>query len=234
MRSLIGAKSVGLRPIAAMLTAALVLAHFDSAIGQQYYYQPAPDYYQNDTASGTVVGGAFGAITGAIVGGRKDRGEGALIGAGVGALTGNLLGRAKDRTDERQAAAGAAVVAQANQQAAAMAVSNYDLVEMTKAGVSEDLIISTIRSRGAQLELSPTSLISLKQHGVSDRVLLAAQQMSDGRSYAARPAAVPVVTEVVPSTVIVTPAWRPNYCAPRHYYHYPHPPHAHFYYHDDF
>ena len=54
------------------------------------------------------MGGAFGAVTGAIVGGRKDRGEGALIGAGVGALTGNLLGRAKDRADEQRAAAGAA------------------------------------------------------------------------------------------------------------------------------
>ena len=49
---------------------------------------PSYDYYRNDTVEGTVVGGAFGALTGAIIGGKKDRGEGALIGAGVGALTG--------------------------------------------------------------------------------------------------------------------------------------------------
>ena len=101
-------------PAVAVLTAAFAMAQFDCANAQQYYYQPAPDYYHNDTASGTVTGGALGAITGAIVGGRKNRGEGALIGAGVGAITGNLLGRSKDRADAQYAASGAAVVAQAH------------------------------------------------------------------------------------------------------------------------
>lgn len=232
MRSLESAKSGGFGPVVAMLTAAALLAPFESAAGQQYYYQPPPDYYHNDTASGTFMGGAFGAVTGAIVGGRKDRGEGALIGAGVGALTGNLLGRAKDRADERQAATGAAVVARANQQAAAMAVTNYDLVNMTNAGVSEDVIISTMRSRGTQLDLSPQALISLKQSGVSDRVALAAQEMSASRAYGPTPVVGPVVTEVVPPTVIVAPGpWRPYGYYPRHYYHhYHHRPHTHVHY----
>ena len=122
----------------------------------------------------------FGAITGAAVAGRKDRGAGALIGAGVGAVTGNLLGRSKDAADERRAAFGAAAVGQMNQQAAAMAVTNYDLLQMTRAGLSEDVIISTMRSRGARIDLSPQSLIALKQQGVSDRVVMAAQDMSGG------------------------------------------------------
>jgi outer membrane lipoprotein SlyB len=189
------------------------------AYGQQYYYEPPRDYYHNDTASGTFMGGALGAVTGAIVGGRKDRGEGALIGAGVGAITGNLLGRAKDRADERQAAYGTAVAAQATQQAAAMAVTNYDLVSMTRAGVSEDVMISTMRSRGAQLDLSPQGLISLKQSGVNDRVLLAAQELNHRPAYVYGPAPAPVVTRVVPSsTVIIT--------RPRHYWHGPY--HHHF------
>jgi outer membrane lipoprotein SlyB len=194
---------------------ACALLPSDRAAAQHYYYQPAPDYYHNDTASGTVMGGAFGAVTGAIIGGRKDRGEGALIGAGVGAVTGNLLGRAKDRADQRQAATGAAVVAHANQQAASMAVTNYDLVTMCRAGVSEDVIISTMRSRGTQLDLSPQSLISLKQSGVSDRVLLAAQDLNRGPAYLPPPATVHVV-EPAPRTVIVTPGWR------SHWYHHPH------------
>ncbi|MFO0792386.1 MAG: hypothetical protein U0805_23240 [Pirellulales bacterium] len=41
----------------------------------QYVYQPAPDYYHNDTASGTIVGGALGAVTGAIIGGKKHGGQ---------------------------------------------------------------------------------------------------------------------------------------------------------------
>ena len=91
----------------------------------------------------------MGAITGAIIGGKKHGGQDALIGAGVGAVTGNLLGRSKDRVDEQRAAYGAAAVGQLNQQAAAMAVTNYDLLQMTRAGISEDVIISTMRSRGA-------------------------------------------------------------------------------------
>src|SRR5437868_3613591 len=91
-----------------MLGAGLAALRVDNADAQPYAYEPAPDYYHNDTASGTILGGAMGAITGAIVGGRKHAGQDALIGAGVGAITGNLLGREKDKQDERRAAAGRA------------------------------------------------------------------------------------------------------------------------------
>lgn len=218
------------RPISsALFVLAATISAFDTRpAAAQYYYQPAPDYYRNDTASGTIVGGAFGAVTGAIIGGKKDRGEGALIGAGVGALTGNLLGRSKDAQDERRAAAGAAAVGQMNQQAAAMAVTNYDLLQMTRAGVSEDVIISTMRSRGARIDLSPQALIALKQQGVSDRVVMAAQDMTNGVGYApAPPAAVGIVRELPPppTAVIVEPAWRPYYYyPPPHYYHHHHGP----------
>jgi hypothetical protein len=212
-----------------MFAAALALAQFDDAVGQQYYYQPSPDYYRNDTAAGTVMGGAMGAVTGAIVGGKKDRGEGALIGAGVGAVAGNLLGRSKDRADQRQAAAGAGAVGQLNQQASAMAVTNYDLLEMTRAGVSEDVIISTMRSRGARLDLSPRALISLKQSGVSDRVVLAAQNLNAGPAYGPGYPPVAVVTEPVPTTVIVAPRPWPYY-GHRHYYHHHHRPRTHIHY----
>ena len=131
--------------VIAAIAATCIFAHGESA-SAQYVYQPAPDYYHNDTASDTVIGGLLGAATGAIAGGHKHAGAGALIGAGVGAVTGNLVGQSKDRSDERKAAAGAATAASLNQQAAAMAVTNADLVGMTRAGVSDDLIVSTMRS----------------------------------------------------------------------------------------
>jgi hypothetical protein len=189
-------------------TAALVA--LASPVDAQYYYQPPPSYYQNDTATGAIAGGGLGAITGAIIGGRKDRGPGALIGAGVGAVAGGLVGKSQDNADARQAAAGGAVVAQANAQAAAQAVSNYDLVEMTRAGCSEELIISTVRSRGSRCDLSPSGLISLRQQGVSDRVVIAAQSMSTG-GYAA-PAPVPAIAPVYAAPVVVAPA--PVYYVP--------------------
>jgi len=209
----------------ALLPGVVLLASLNQASAQPYYYQPAPSYYQNDTAAGTVAGGALGAVTGAIVGGRDNRGEGALIGLGVGAVTGNLLGRSQDRADEQRAAYGAAAVGQWNQQAAAQAVTNYDLQEMTRAGVTEEVIISTMRSRGSRVDLSPNSLISLKQAGVSDRVVLAAQGMNGGAQIVGP---TPVVTQMVPATrVIVAPAPWPYY-AP--HYHYHHRPHGHFHY----
>ena len=176
-------------------------------LAQPYYYQPPPSYYRNDTVADTFVGGALGAITGAVVGGRSHRGEGALIGAGVGAITGNLIGQSRDRADQRHAAAGAAVVANANQQAAAMAVTNYDLISMTRAGVGDDLIVSTMQSRGARLDLSPNGLIALKQAGVSDRVLMSAQNLGSGPAYVAGP-----------QPVYYAPGPPPYWYGPRPYY----------------
>ena len=191
-------------PAHGLVAALAALSLTPPAQAQQYYYQPAPSYYRNDTVEGTVIGGGVGALTGAAIGGRKQRGEGALIGAGVGAVAGALLGKSADRADQRQAAAGVAVAAQANAQAAALAVTNYDLVEMTRAGLSEDLIIGTMRSRGGRFDLSPAGLITLKQNGVSDRVVLAAQ--SNG------PIAAPYAVNPQPAVVIGPPPvyYRPS------------------------
>jgi outer membrane lipoprotein SlyB len=205
------------------------LATAGQADAQQYYYQPPPSYYQNDTATGAVVGGGLGAVTGALVGGKDHRGGGALIGAGVGALTGGLIGNAADAADQRAAATGTAVVAQANAQVAAMAVTNFDLVEMTRAGIGEDVIISTIRSRGGRFDLSPNGLIALKQNGVSDRVVMAAQSSTPGAFVpAAAPAIIgpPPVMYVQPAPVVrfySGPSWGYHH----HFYHHPHHHHHH-------
>ena len=199
-----------------VLTAALVFGRCENVAAQRYYYEPHPDYYHNDTASGTVAGAGVGAVTGAIIAGKKDREEGALIGAGVGALTGNLLGRSKDRADQRRAAMGAAMTARANQEAAARAVTDYDLIRMTRAGISDDVIISTIRARGARLDLSPESIISLKENGVSDDVLFAAQEMNIGPAYVQGP---PVVRHGPYRQY----HHRPRYSRYRSRYYYSHP-----------
>jgi len=214
---------------AVLAPASLAAAVADRAHAQ-YYYQPPPSYYQNDTVSGAVAGGGIGAITGAIAGGRKQRGEGALIGAGVGALAGGLIGKSVDNADQRQVAAGVAATAQANAQvnaqAAALAVTNFDLVEMTKAGCSDELIISTIRSRGGRFDLSPTGLIALKQAGVSDRVVIAAQSSPAAGYVAAAPAYAQPVVVGPPSVIYVRrPApvvdvyFGPSWGYHRHHYH---------------
>jgi outer membrane protein with glycine zipper len=221
-----------LKALLALVITAGALTHVETASAQPYYYQPAPDYYHNDTASGTFMGGVMGAITGAVIGGKKHAGQDALIGAGVGAVTGNLIGRSKDRADEQRAAYGAAAVGQMNQQAMAVAVTDSDLIQMTRAGISDDVIVSTMRSRGTRIDLSPQSIISLRQQGVSDRVVVAAQQMGAGSGYVAGapPYGPTIVREVPPPpAVIVEPAWRPyyhyHYCRP--YYYRPYHSHTH-------
>jgi hypothetical protein len=206
---------------------AVTLGSFAQRSDAQYYYQAPPSYYQNDTAGGALVGGGLGAVTGAIIGGRKHGGQDALIGAGVGAITGGLLGNAKDKADQRQVAVGSAVAANANAQLAAQAVTNYDVVEMTRAGLSEDLIVSTIQSRGSRLDLSPNGLIALKQAGVSDRVVLAAQSRVAYAPAIAQPInPQPAVIVAQPPVMYVQPApairfyggWGPYY----HHHHHHH------------
>jgi hypothetical protein len=126
-------------------------------------------------------------------------------------------------------------VAHANREAAARAVTNYDLVRMTQAGLGDDVIVSTLRARGVRLDLSPEALIALKQSGVSDRVLIAAQDYMRG-SVASVPPATTIVTQRRPATVIVTPPpvhWMYHH---RPYYrpHYHHHRGAGFYYHQRF
>ncbi len=146
-----------------LLTTIITVSSIPAA-NAQYYYEPPRSYYRNDTFTGGLLGAGGGALIGSQFGGKSggNRGENALIGAGVGLLGGALIGKSIDNTDQRQVAAGNAVAYQANQQVAAQnsaiatqnaqlaaqAVTNQDLVEMTRAGLSEEVMINTIRSAG--------------------------------------------------------------------------------------
>lgn len=201
-----------------LLTTACLAIVTAPSIAQQYYYQPSQNYYRNDTREGTVVGGGLGALTGALIGGKKNWEGGALIGAGVGALAGHAMGSARDQADAQQVAIGTSIANQANAQVAATAVTNYDLSQMTAAGLSDDLIISTIQNRGGRFDMSPNGLIALKRAGVSDRVVLAAQQASG--SVGPTPIN-PTVRVATPPPVYVRPAPVIHYYhgRPRHYHH---------------
>ena len=212
--------SNGLRAKVTFLAMAVVVSAATSAVAQQYYYQAPREYYQNDTRQGTITGAGLGAITGALIGGKKNLEGGALIGAGIGALTGRAIGSARDADDARQVAIGNSIAAQANAQAAATAVSNYDLVQMTQAGISDELIISTINTRGGRFDFSPNGLIALKQSGVSDRVVIAAQ----------RAAGLSVPTPINPSVRVSQPPAIVVQPAPVvHHYHAPRPYYRHHY-----
>ena len=92
---------------------------------------------------GALFGGGAGAVTGAIIGNQLGRtAGGAIIGAGVGALTGAAVGNAIDETDARNQAR---IQAQLGRPLPPGGVSVDDLIMMTQAGVTEDVIATHIQ-----------------------------------------------------------------------------------------
>src|SRR6266481_83928 len=119
----------------------------------------------SNTDRGVLGGGAIGAGTGALVGNALGHtGAGALIGAGVGAVTGGLIGHSEDKREER---AEARAIAAAN----AKALGLTDVAQMTRAGVSEGVIISQIRTSPTVFSLSATDIVWLKEQGVGDHII---------------------------------------------------------------
>ena len=155
----------------------------------------------NHTQSGAMVGGGLGALTGAVVGSSTGHGPGgALIGAAVGAVAGGAVGHAEDHREARDAA----IMQAAYEQQSRNALTNFDLIRMAQSGMGDDVIISSIQTRGGRFDLGTDALITLKSNGVSERVIVAMQQAVQGRGpTVVGPAPVvmpgpPVIVEPVP------------------------------------
>lgn len=176
---------------------------------------------------GATLGGLTGAVAGALIGDKNgEAGAGAAIGGVVGAVTGGLLGNAADKE--------AALIQQERmyqqqelqQQQFAVtqsAVSPTDVINMTRSGLSDSVIINQINQRGVQQTLQVPDIISLHQQGVHELVITAMQQAPTGAQRVAR-APTPIAQRVIaPAPVIVEEHYLiPHYAPPR--YHYRRPP----------
>ena len=69
------------------------------------------------------------------------------------------------------------------------AMTNDEVITLTKAGLSPSIIIGKIRSGKSNFDLSTDSLIKLKQAGVSDDIVAAMLEAKSGKSTAAAPGA---------------------------------------------
>jgi uncharacterized protein YcfJ len=177
-----------------------------------------------NTEAGALVGTGLGATTGAIIGSGSGRpGAGALIGAATGAVAGGLVGNAADAREERDAAVAQAQYAQAQAHAAQQALTTSDVVSMSQSGVSDDVIVNAVQTRGCRFSGDPQSIIHLKQAGVSDRVIQAMQSSGVHVPHPVPTAAPPVVYTPAPvyapppPVVIVGPRPYPYY-GPRRYW----------------
>lgn len=134
---------------------------------------------QNNTQTGAALGTGAGALAGTIIGHQVgNKGAGALIGGLAGGLTGAAIGNAKDAREERDAAQTRAATLQANQYAAQRALYNSDIVTMSQNGLSDDIIINAIRTRGGRFRTNSEAMIAMKNGGVSDRVMMEVQRHS--------------------------------------------------------
>ena len=127
---------------------------------------------------GAAAGGLAGAGIGAAIGEATDEPlAGAAIGGLVGAATGGLIGNQMD--DQAEHGFGRAV-----QPAVYAPNAIQDVIAMTSAGISDDVIIAHMQTNGLPGPLEAGDLIALKQQGVSDNVIRAMQQGPAIRSIA--------------------------------------------------
>jgi hypothetical protein len=166
-----------------------------------------PDGSTNHTGSGALIGGASGAALGAILGGRH-AGEGALIGGAFGAATGAIVGNSIDQDERARLRAHApATYARIEQ---AQPLYPQDIKAMVAAGVSDDVIISQIKSTRSIYHLSAPDIIDLHNAGVSSRLIDFMINTQNGASAATPDVVVNAEPPPAPAeTIVVSPG--PDY-----------------------
>jgi hypothetical protein len=157
---------------------------------------------------GALFGGLTGAGVGAVVGDAAgNAGAGALIGTAVGALTGAAVG---DSIDADMARSKAEIEARMGRQMQG-AVTPQDVIAMTQAGLSDDVIATHIRANGVAQPLQVNDLIGLRNMGVRDSVINAMQQTPPRATQIVHPAGV-YPAYAAPAPVVVSPyypVWYP-------------------------
>jgi hypothetical protein len=171
----------------------------------------------NNTEKGAGIGGALGTAAGLGIGAATGNPRtGAVIGGLAGAGTGALIGNQADKEERRERDiqhATAVATAQAQQQRMGL----FDVVDLTRKGHDDQVIINQIRATGSTFQLTASDLDHLKNEGVSSRVITEMQ--------AARPVS-PLATRVVsqPTVVVHEPVYpAPVIVAPRPYCYGPRP-----------
>jgi hypothetical protein len=166
---------------------------------------------------GALFGGLTGAGVGALVGDANgNAGAGAVIGSAIGAVSGAVVGEGIDADLARSRAEIEARMGRQLQGAATVP----DVIAMTQAGLSDEVITTHIRASGVAQPLAVGDLIQLRNMGVRDTVINAMQQTPPrgGQPVAAYPAYPPggqvIVEHHYPS---YGPVW---YGPPRPYFQY--------------
>lgn len=127
----------------------------------------------SNTAKGGLIGGGVGTGLGAIAGGGKGALIGGLAGTAIGGIIGNDIDQEEKREkDHRLAVAEAkAAAATAPPPPAAAPLGMMDVVQMSREGMAENVIINQIRATHSTYQLSVEDLRMLQANNVSPRVI---------------------------------------------------------------
>jgi hypothetical protein len=113
-----------------------------------------------------------GGLTGAAIGAHEGKApEGALIGALTGMAAGSAVGGALDNQVERDRMD----IQQAAYEATQNAISFEQVIQMTRSGLSDDVVASQIYNQGVVRKPNFGDLMMLKNNGVSDATIHALQ-----------------------------------------------------------
>jgi uncharacterized protein YcfJ len=119
---------------------------------------------------GAVIGGVLGATAGGIIGHQSGHGgEGAGIGAAAGAVTGAIVGSQIKKPGQASGTQYPTQGTNPNQ------MSIQQIVDMSKQGINENVIIDKIRLTNSRFNLTANDIDYLKQQGVSQKVIDAMQ-----------------------------------------------------------
>jgi surface antigen len=135
----------------------------------------------SNTAKGGLIGGGAGAAVGAAAGG----GKGALIGGLAGGLIGGAVGNDMDQQEKRRMENRLAV---AESRPVGPPLGITDVVQLSRQGLSDGVIINQIRATGSTFQLSVEDIRMMKSNNVSDVVIAEMQNRPPVRY--ARPAPV--------------------------------------------
>ena len=206
------------------MTICFALAMGDIA-NAQYQSGPYPYRQPNNRVNqqrGVTLGGLAGAVAGGLIGDNNgEAGAGAAIGGVIGAVTGGILGNAADKEAAtlQQQRYYSATEQQASLQREAVSIN--DVVQMSRSGLGENVIITQIQSRGVITQPQVADIIAMHQQGVSERIITAMQQAPTTQQITARPVTPTAPSRTVTPVIIEEHHVLPMYPPTRVYHHYP-------------
>ena len=176
-------------------TSAVVLAGCETPYG-------TPDR----TSTGVLTGGAIGAASGALLGGRN-AGPAAFVGGALGAIAGGLIGHSMDQ--EAQARLRQQAPQTYTRLDQGQPLSLADVKALAAAKVGEEVIISQIRNSRTVFHLSAADIIDLKNSGVDEKIINFMINTATSMAGVAQTTTQTVVTAAPPpvpvETIVVSP-----------------------------